>query len=233
MIKAVVFDLDDTLVSETKYQDSARKAVLAYLAELTDVPLLEVSKLSIVAEDGPRNEYFQRLLILLGLESTDENVQLLLSTHRSHFPALSWYPDVLESVKGLRELGAKLGIITDGYSIAQHQKLKAVNASKHFDAIVVSDDLGREYWKPHPRTFQLVAKQLGILPSEIVYVGDNPEKDFYISHTLGVKTARVIREDSIKSSRAYKEGVREDFLLEEFEKIVPLFTFLNKEDKHA
>ena len=229
MIKAVVFDLDDTLISESQYQISANLAVLQHLSDETGIALDEVKKHSGVAAQAPRSEYFQQLLPRLGLASDRVSVSNLISVHRSHSPTLDWYPDVLEVVGSLRALGARLGVITDGYSIAQHQKLKAVEASKHFDAIIVSDDLGREFWKPHSRTFREIAEQLNVSPEEMLYVGDNPEKDFYISHTLGVKTARIVHEDSIKSNREYREGIKEDFLLENLKSIVTLYSQLSQD----
>ncbi len=50
-----------------------------------------------------------------------------------------------------------------------------------------------------------------IKPSEIIYVGDNPEKDFYLSVTAGIRTARIIRENGVYSDRDYLHGVREDY----------------------
>ncbi|ANE03079.1 HAD-IA family hydrolase [Corynebacterium crudilactis] len=223
MIKAVVFDLDDTLISESEYQRSANNAVFGHLSDLTGFPISVVRDHSARASLGPRTEYFQNLLPMLGLEVNQDSVSSLISFHREHTPELNWYPDVLEVVSCLKNEGAKLGIITDGYSVVQHQKLKAVQAEKFFDVVMVSDDLGREFWKPHPRVFNETALKLGILPHEMLYVGDNPAKDFYISKTLGVITARVIRNDSIKADLEYFEDVKENFPLKNFQSVVELF----------
>lgn len=229
MIKAVVFDLDDTLISETHYQASARSAVLNHLAELTGISLEEIVAESKVADEGPREYYFQSLLPKLGMEASPEAVTNLIDIHREHTPSISWYPDVLETLEGLRSLGVKLGVITDGYSVAQHQKLMAVEAATHFDAIVVSDDLGREFWKPHQKTFLKIAGELNADPEELIYVGDNPEKDFYISKSLPITTVRIKREDALKAGRAYRGDVVEDYAVDSLVDLVELCKRLNEE----
>lgn len=229
LIKAVVFDLDDTLISEAQYQLSANLSVLNYLSDLTGLNLLEISMHSEDAIKAGRSQYFQNLLPMLGISADQELIDELISVHRGHLPDVDLYPDVLDTLNDLRNMDARLGVITDGYSIAQHQKLNAINASKYFDAIVVSDDLGREFWKPHPKPFKEIATQLGIDPQELIYVGDNPEKDFHISHTLGIKTARIIRDDSIKSTRPYRDNIKEDYFLESLFSIVELYRQLRQD----
>ncbi|AGG65759.1 HAD family hydrolase [Corynebacterium callunae] len=230
MIKAVIFDLDDTLLSENSYQESANKAVLEFLASTNNIPIEVIKNYSLLASRAPRSQYFQQLLSLLGISPNEDNVVDLISVHRGHLPNISWYPDVIETLNSLRSLGSKLGIITDGYSVAQHQKLNALGAREHFDEIVVSDDLGREFWKPHSKPYVVIAEKLGIEPSEMIYVGDNPEKDFYVSSTLGVTTVRIRRDGSLKADRSYKDGIIEDYSVDSLNLVTPLYEELNSKD---
>lgn len=231
MIKAVVFDLDDTLISENHYQNSAQSAVFRHLRTLTGKPLESILLEAKIAAEAPRNQYFQLLLPRIGLEPSPEMVHSLIEIHRGHLPVISWYSDVIPALKELRVRGAKLGIITDGYSIAQHQKLLAVKAADHFDAIVVSDDLGREFWKPHRKPFLTIASELDVEVNEVMYVGDNPEKDFYISSTLPITTVKIMREDSLKGNREYRNGIIEDYLVDGLGDVVNLYTKLNAKAK--
>lgn len=198
-------------------------AVLEYLCSKTRLPLNEVLRHSILASRAPRTEYFQTLLPRLGLTADNQSVAELLAVHREHLPTIDWYPDVLPTLKALRGEGIKLGIITDGYAIAQRQKLAAVEAELLFDAIVVSDDLGRQYWKPHEKPFRLVAEMLGVRLDELMYVGDNPAKDFHVSVTLPITTVKMTRPDSLKGKLDYLDGVREHFsasTMSDVEKII-------------
>ena len=108
-------------------------------------------------------------------------------------------------------MGIKTGIITDGHAIAQRQKLKAIQAEEYFDEIIVTDELGREYWKPHPKAFELIKGKLNVNFDEMVYVGDNPEKDFYISSIYPIETIRIVRPLSIYSCAAYFKNHQESF----------------------
>lgn len=208
-LHAAVFDLDDTLISEIDYQRSARQAVLQYLSVKTGIGIDEVVEHSDIASRKPRTEYFQTLLPRLGLPADDRFVSELIAVHREHLPDISWYPDVLASLEALRAAGVKLGIITDGYAVAQRQKLTAVKADQFFEAIVVSDELGRQYWKPHERPFRLVAQMLEVPLYEMAYVGDNPQKDFHVSTTLPITTVKMTRSDSLKGQLDYLDGVVE------------------------
>lgn len=232
MVKAVVFDLDDTLISENHYQKSAQDAVFLHLQNLTGISLEGIKSRSKIAQKAPREQYFQTLLPELGLTASSQMVSELIDIHRGHLPSISWYSDVLPTLEQLRLGGFKLGIITDGYAVAQHQKLRAVKAAKHFDAIVVSDDLGREYWKPHQKTFLTIASKLDVKTDEMMYVGDNPEKDFFISSSLPITTVRIARGDSLKADRGYRKGIVEDYTVKNLLEVVELLKHLNESEKN-
>lgn len=133
----------------------------------------------------------------------------LVNEYRGHFPDIQFYDDVLQCLNELKGLGIKIGIITDGYALAQRQKLKAVEADVYFDEIIVTDELGRDYWKPHPKAFEIIKERFGVSFDEMIYVGDNPEKDFYISTIYPIKTIRIFR-DGVHKDKIYLEEIKED-----------------------
>lgn len=225
--RAVVFDLDDTLTSEAEYQVSAGRAVLRHLSEKTGLSLARVERESEHVSDVERSAYFQTLLPRLGIESDSHQTSRLVELHRGHSPEISWYPDVAPVLESLRGVGAKLGVVTDGYAEAQRRKLAVLRAEELFDAIVVSDEFGRDYWKPHPEPFLRVCAALGVQPDQMIYVGDNPAKDFYISRLLPVVTVRLVRNGTLKGHLDYREGVREQFLLDDIRELTDLFCRLN------
>ncbi len=116
---------------------------------------------------------------------------------------------MLPCLKGLRKQGVKTGILTDGLASAQHRKLAAVDAASLVDVIVVTDDLGREYWKPHERPFEVARERLGVEFGEMAYVGDNPNKDFAIAARYPISTVRIMRDHSVYADAPYLGGVRE------------------------
>ncbi len=66
----------------------------------------------------------------------------------------------------------------------------------------MTDDLGPNLSKPHPRAFELIAEQLSVRPEACVYVADNAAKDFIAPNALGWTTVLIKREDGI-----YREAV--------------------------
>ena len=120
----------------------------------------------------------------------------------------------------------KLGIITDGPAIAQKKKLEALEAFQDFDKIIVTDELGRDYWKPNGKSFQLMARDLGVDYREMVYVGDNPEKDFYRQKIYPIHTVRVEREEGVYKNSLYLEGVREMYKISSLDKLPGLLSHM-------
>ena len=219
--KAVIFDLDDTLASETDYARSGYRAVSSYLIKtgfpVKDGDLIYREFISLFNEDHKR--VFNRFLINHGLPDSRDRVMELVEVYRSHPPDIAYYEDVEPLLLKLGEMGIKKGILSDGYAVTQRQKIKALKAEEDFDIIVLTDELGREAWKPSPKGFELIEERLSLKPAEILYVGDNPEKDFYLSVTAGIRTARIIREEGVYSSREYYEGVKEDMRITSLEEI--------------
>lgn len=221
MIKAVVFDLDDTLVSEHDYIKSGYAHIAALLANQLKLDRNQVeADLWQLFQASPKF-VFNRLLNQYGFEENSDLITTLVEAYRSHFPSLDFYPDVLPCLQKLKALGYKLGIITDGNYISQSQKLKSVKAETYFDEIIITDLLGRMYWKPHPRPFELMAERLGVSFGEMIYVGDNPAKDFYISRLYPIRTIRLHR-DGIYKMGQYYQDVKEIYAILDLNDLIPL-----------
>ncbi|PQD96169.1 haloacid dehalogenase [Pradoshia eiseniae] len=210
MIKAVIFDLDDTLISERKYIESGYRHISKLLSSKLEKNEFDLYELLIkLFSQSPKN-VFNRLFDTLNKPYTKSDILELVEEYRNHIPLIEFYIDVLPCLEMLKEKGLKLGIITDGYAIAQRQKLEAVQAFELFDEIIVTDELGREYWKPHVKAFELMKERLNIEFNEMIYVGDNPEKDFHIGAQYPVHTIRIYREGVYKDSY-YLNDIRENF----------------------
>jgi putative hydrolase of the HAD superfamily len=191
MIKAVVFDLDDTLFPEKEFVLSGFRAVDRWLKEqrLADGFYAQAQAL---LEAGIRGRIFDMALQQLGLASPADLVSKMVQVYRHHAPQLSPYADASEVVHHYRGY-YKLGLITDGYLEVQKQKVTALALASAFDAIVYSDALGREFWKPSPAPFLKMMECLGLSGAECLYVGDNPLKDFLPARRLNWATVRIRR----------------------------------------
>ncbi len=208
MIKVVIFDLDDTLISEKLYIESGYRHISELLSLRVNKDDQEIYGLLIeLFKKSPKN-VFNRVLDRLGVIYTKKNIIELVEEYRNHLPRINFFEDVLPCLKDLKKKGIKVGIITDGYANAQRQKLKAVKAINYFDEIVVTDEIGRKYWKPHPKAFEMMKEKLNVEFNEMIYVGDNPEKDFFIANIYPISTTRIYR-DGFYRDKVYLENIKE------------------------
>ncbi len=144
-----------------------------------------------VLEEQGRGKVFDTVLARNNLNQ--EIVPNLVRVYREHQPGLTLYQDALEALHRLQG-HYYLGLITDGERNVQWQKIKALNLEGYLDIIVVTDDYGLECWKPSIYPFKMVEERLKVEGEQIVYVGDNPSKDFIGARKIGWQTVRVIRE---------------------------------------
>lgn len=210
MIKAIIFDLDDTLFPEKEYILSAFKIVGVYISEKCNVPNKVVDDLikSLFLES--HDKVFDRLLE--DNRFSKLSVKELIQVYRNHFPDIKLFNEVKKVLTDLKVKGYKLGLITDGYRKSQKNKILSLGLNKYFDEIILTDELGKEYWKPNPRAFKIMKEKLNVKYRQMVYVGDNPQKDFFISNVFPIKTIRVYR-NGIYNNYNYYKGIKENIAI--------------------
>ena len=181
-LKAVIFDLDDTLYSEKEYVRSRYHAIANALPQ---VEQLEEKLWTAFEQKKPA---IDAVLIDEGIY-TEELKQQCLSIYRSHRPAIHFYEGAKELLCQLRYDGYKLGVITDGRSEGQRAKVKALGLDELVDYIIITDELGGvEYRKPNKTAFVKMRELLDVPFKEMCYIGDNVKKDFAAPDALGMKT---------------------------------------------
>lgn len=191
MIKLVAFDLDDTLYNEKDFVFGAFKEVSQYLSNKYNLDSEDIYNDMInILENHGRGKIFN---IICDNYNIGEDIKALVEVYRNAKPKLKLYEDSIEILNKLK-YNYKLGLITDGLAYVQWNKIKLLEIEMYFDNIIVTDDLGREYWKPHIMPFRNMAEKFKLLPSECIYIGDNPNKDFYGAKKFGYKTIRLVRE---------------------------------------
>lgn len=203
MIKAVIFDLDDTLISERAYIESGYQHVAKLVSSRVSKDQAEIYQMLMDLFNESPLKVFNRLLDLLGVPYKESDILELVEVYRNHVPAVDFFNDVLPCLKNLKNKKMKTGIITDGYASTQRQKIKAVQANHLFDEIIVTDELGRAYWKPHSLAYETMKEKLGVEFNEMIYVGDNVKKDFISANYLNIVTVMIKRPGAIYFSSDY------------------------------
>lgn len=204
-IRAVIFDLDDTLYPEQSFVFSGYRAVAeAFRTQFGD-PDETVAELTRIFHSQDRRLAFNALFELRGQPADREAVQAMIDLYRSHPPTISLYDDAEAALTRLRT-HFKLGIITDGAAVMQETKVAALSLRTRVDVVVLTDELGPGFGKPHLRAFELMAERLAIEPTSCVYVADNAAKDFVAPNALGWMTIRIVRTDGVYRDTAAPDG---------------------------
>lgn len=181
-LKAVIFDLDDTLYSEKEYVRSGYGKVAEVLPQVENA----AEKLWKLFEE--KKPAIDELLKQEKIDS-EEVKQACLHAYRYHIPVIHLYEGVVEMLKEFRAKGLKLGIITDGRPEGQRAKLQVLGLEELVDEIIVTDEFGgAEFRKPNPKAFEAMKKRLGVEYAEMCYVGDNTKKDFIAPEQLGMRS---------------------------------------------
>lgn len=190
MIKLIIFDLDDTLYNEIDFVYDGFMEVAIYLGEKYGVNYYTLYKEMVdTLKNQGRGKNFN---IICEKHGFKEDIKNLVRIYRNCSPKINLYDDAFETLENIKDI-YKLGLITDGYNVVQWNKIKALGIEKYMDKIIVTDDYGKDYWKPSIKPFQMMLEYFNIKPEEAVYIGDNPNKDFLPCKELGINSIRIIR----------------------------------------
>lgn len=187
----VAFDLDDTLYRELDYVESGFRAVAAHLEAEHGVPQQQSYEAMIrsLHEHG-RGRQFDDVLEAYGLFTVSRRDRLI-QVYRQHDPQLSLPRASAEVLDRCRALGHRLFLVTDGNHRVQARKIDALDLWRRFDHCYLTSRYGRAAAKPSTTVFELMLARCRAGPGQLVYVGDNPSKDFVGVRELGGATIRV------------------------------------------
>jgi len=221
-IGLMAFDLDDTLYPERQYISSGFRAVASAHADLFGDPAYAANRLHVIFDSGNRNRTFNELVVQCDPHDSNETIRAMVTTFREHQPTIQLYKDA-EPALDFWCGRTKTALISDGYKSAQQKKIAALNLESRFDWIVLTDEWGAEYWKPHPRAFEHAQKQCAAKPEHCAYVSDNPAKDFVAPNHLGWHTVQIIRPRRIYPDATPPDGGTPHHLIHDLGELKDLF----------
>ena len=137
-----------------------------------------------------RTNIFDKVFIHLGIWSKNL-VRKCVSIYRQHDPNIELFSAAQECLNKFSDI--PLYIVTDGNTTAQRNKLIALNLyySSRIKHCYLTWRYGLKHSKPSPYCFFLISKRERVLPQNIIYIGDNPYKDFVGIKPYGFRTIRV------------------------------------------
>ena len=220
-ISAVVFDLDDTLYAERDYVYSGYGAVADYLRKTADRDEDFRSWLWERFLAGRYGGAFDELNDYFALDLSDGRITELVSVYRGHEPDIhpgEGIGELLENLHGK----FRLGIVSDGFLPAQQLKLNSLALERFFDAVVFTESLGRDAWKPSPAGFEAIAEKLNVSHEACVYIADNPSKDFVAPNALGWRTIQYCFSSQIHSHKTPPEGGKAQVVADSAQRILQI-----------
>ena len=178
--RVVVFDLDDTLYKEVDFLKSAYREIAERAEMEWGCPADIYQKMMFWREIG--ENVFGKLITESNMKTS---VGDLLTMYRSHIPKCQ-LEEQTQNVLSQLKLSCVLGIITDGRSLTQRNKIKALALDTFIDEanVLISEETG--YEKPSEEPFRFFMSKYP--QCHYYYVGDNPAKDFYSPNRLGWDT---------------------------------------------
>lgn len=218
MIKAIIFDLDDTLYPERAFQKSGFAAVARYLKK-RNFPVT-VGKIETIYARYP-NRAFDELIKKYRLPV---KTRTLINLYRRHpSPKIFLYPGVYRILRRLKKQYF-LGLITGYEYRSQINKIKKLRIKKLFDRIIYTARLKSP--KPAALSFQIMKKMANTKSGEIIYVGDNEKIDFIGAKKTGYRTVKYSGKGFYSHLKLKKE-YRPDFDIGDHKDIFKILNKLN------
>jgi putative hydrolase of the HAD superfamily len=225
MIRAVVFDVDNTLVDFMKFKDASIDSAIHAMID-AGLDLTQQQARTKIDEIYRRKgiEYQQVfddfLAETLGWIDYRILANGIIAYRRAREGVLVAYPHVNMALLRLVRMGVKLAVVSDAPRLQAWMRLAALGVDGFFDVVVTFDDTGKR--KPAPEPFQRALELLGVAPQEAVMVGDWAERDMVGAKEIGMHTVFARYGDTFGT-----ENSRADFEVNDVLELIPVVERLN------
>ncbi|EOO17909.1 MULTISPECIES: HAD family hydrolase [Bacillus cereus group] len=187
MIRAVLFDLDGTLLDRRQsLEQFIRDQYNRFAFHLINIEKFEYCSRFLELDNNGytwKDKVYSTLLCEYNITTLTQE-QLLhdyITNFQHHcIPFQSMH----ELLQQLKQRNIKIGIITNGFTKFQMSNLRALNIHTYTSTILVSEAEGIK--KPHPEIFERALQKLNVKAEECLYVGDHPENDVLGSEQVGI-----------------------------------------------
>ncbi len=207
-IKAVLFDLGNTLVyscpEETFHEILRAHGIVEPIDRVKQAMIKGNQEFDIEKHMHlPAHEFYTKWNLAelkhLGIidQANAEKLAEEIDSEWFEYAQLRLYPDVKPTLQRLKQMGLKLGIITQGFEEDIEKILPKVGLQTTFNVCVGANTTGKR--KPSPEVFQHALKKLEMTPKEAVFVGDDIKVDYLGAEKAGLTPVLIRREGSATS----------------------------------
>lgn len=198
MIKAVIFDIDNTLYSYDENHVYGMEALAAYCQKAFGITAEEMkncySRAGRIMTDRIGTDTAAIHSRMIRMQCMLELQDKPLFPHARNMYHAYWdtfiehiepVPGILEFLQELKKRNIRIGVGTDMTAYIQYRKLEMIGAAPYIDFIVTSEEAGVE--KPHYHFFDICVEKAGVLAEECAFIGDNVRKDIEGAWESGLK----------------------------------------------
>ncbi|QMV40043.1 HAD family hydrolase [Cohnella cholangitidis] len=189
-IKAILFDLDNTILDRTStFNKFTNTFVNVYFNHIESNQGI-IDKIIDLDQDGykDKSELFSELIDQLSWKARPSLTELL-DFYRTEYVNSAELMDRAREVVAHARKKYQTGLITNGKTEIQYGKIDRLGIRNDFDLVIVSEEAGVK--KPDPTIFQMALEKLQLKPDECIYIGDHPTNDIEGAAKIGMETIWV------------------------------------------
>jgi HAD superfamily hydrolase (TIGR01509 family) len=196
-IKGIVFDLDDTLISNKEFIIARCQILYNQLSDLFGDYSTYLVNISLLLNEGYAPYLIDKLCDLYGLLSMKRDI---LKIYRDGFPdKVSVYADVEPTLNAFKANHFKLFVLTDNPVVTQKVKWNVFPFRDMFDDVIFTNNYGLS--KPDSKCFHIISETHGIAPEDLVMIGDNQVRDIVGAIHAGYNCAfHIVRDNAMVTS---------------------------------
>lgn len=210
----VLFDLDDTLCDhDTSLRLRLRYAFQEAMAERDSVDLDELVQAS-AQEAIAGTAHFAAMLQQRGIDDPSEVTRATERYVSDRFRGLALFDESIDVVAAVSR-HTRVGLITNGPSQIQRDKIRLLKIGELFPIILVSEEEG--VWKPDPDIFARAVARAGVAAADAMYIGDSPEHDMAGAQAAGLTAVWINRRQ-----RVWPGGPPPDYEITDLRQLLPL-----------
>ena len=191
MIKAVIFDFDNTLMDFMRMKKAAVESAVDAMID-AGLPLKKEEMIErvykIYTTEGIEDQLIFDKVLSKEYGKVDYKILAagIIGYRRAKEGTLALYPHVQLTLTGLARMGLKMAVVSDAPRLPVWLRICGLGLQHYFDAVVTTDDTG--FKKPHAKPFLTALEKLGAEPAEAIMIGDWAERDMVGAKKVGLVT---------------------------------------------